>query len=65
MRRPVSAQYLYSVLKRIMECQVCHDENGDAYIKVPARSMFDLGAVVGNIVRDKQNHDAYCEKEVK
>lgn len=56
---PVSAEYLFSLIQRVTECEVRHDENGHAFIKVPARSMFDLGAVLGNVVRDETNRNAF------
>ncbi len=55
----VSTQYLFQLLCRVMDCPTCHDEHGHAYIKVPARSIFDLGAVIGNVTRDESNQSAW------
>jgi hypothetical protein len=33
-------------LEAVIRCEVKHDENGHAYIKVPSRSVFDLGYMI-------------------
>ena len=38
------AAYFWNVLVRVMECSMELDEHGHQFIKVPARSVFDLGA---------------------
>ncbi len=32
------------LLAEVRSCETGHDENGHAFLKVPARSIFDLGA---------------------
>ncbi len=59
---PVGPSYLYAVLKRVLECPMALDENGHAFLKVPCRSLMGLGAVIGNIVRDEINVNAYSER---
>lgn len=41
-----TVQGLVGLLEAVSKCELCHDENGHAYLKVPARSIFDLGAQI-------------------
>lgn len=59
------AAYFWNVLVRVMECSMELDEHGHQFIKVPARSVFDLGSVIGNIVRDESNVKAFSSKEAR
>ena len=34
------------LLEQVAKCELKHDENGHAYLEVPCRSIFDLGAVI-------------------
>ena len=46
----LAAEDMLTVLEGIKACELKHDENGHAYLKVPARSMYDLGALVTHVV---------------
>lgn len=39
-----AAPELYAAVQAVSECESCLDENGKQFLKVPASSIFDLGA---------------------
>ena len=41
-----AAPDLLAVCKAVLACELRHDENGHAYLHVPARSLNDLGAQI-------------------
>jgi hypothetical protein len=45
------------LLKAVLGCETKHDENGHAYLKVPARSIFDLGAEISGFVKRAATKD--------
>lgn len=45
-----------ALLTEIMKCDMHYDENGHAYLKVPSRSLFDLGAQISNFLNYKSNY---------
>jgi hypothetical protein len=42
--------YMLAALRGVLACNTCHDHNGHAYLRVDARSIFDLGAQIGALV---------------
>ena len=45
----LAAPDMLTVLEAIRKCELKRDENGHVYLKVPARSMFDLGSLVTQV----------------
>lgn len=39
------------IFESILRCETGHDDNGHAFLKVPARSMFDLGCLIAQLVK--------------
>jgi len=42
----VGTEQLMAACEAVLECPIGHDEYGHAVIRVPARSVFDVGALV-------------------
>ena len=42
---------MLKALKAVIDCESGFDENGHAYLKVPSRSMFDLGAEINELIK--------------
>lgn len=45
-----AAPEMLEVLKAVLQCEPRTDENGHAYLCVPARSLNDLGAIIRAVV---------------
>ena len=45
-----AAPDLLAVCQAVLACDIRHDENGHAYLHVPARSLNDLGAQIRSVV---------------
>lgn len=45
-----AAPELLAACKAVLDCEMKHDEDGKAYLKVPARSLNDLGYAIACVV---------------
>lgn len=46
------------LLLEVMKCEMKHDENGHAYLKVPSRSLFDLGTQISDFLQSDSQREA-------
>lgn len=46
MTPPLTLEQARELLQAVLDCETHHDECGHAYLKVPARSLHDLGAAI-------------------
>ncbi len=49
-----ATEALLAACKAVLECETRHDENGHAYLHVPARSMCDVSMAVFGAVREAE-----------
>ena len=51
------APTMYRALKMVMDCEVDTENPSGPYIKVPAKSIFHLGAEIGQLIRVIEDND--------
>lgn len=48
----LSSPLMLEALREVLSCEMGIDENGDAFLKVPAKSINDLGVITRNLIKN-------------